>query len=137
MTADELRLIGSMATAIGAVVAALIVGIAGNVISVRYSKERDKQQRESDWRNHAVELTKLDLQRKLASWTPDKGPLRPTILDFLANYRDLQQLEYSDSEGTMSPADLYIRICNDRINSNVDLGEDADLPDKTPGEHVP
>ena len=120
MTPDELKFYGSLATAIGAVIAALIVAVGGNILSSRYSKERDEQQRETDWRNHALELTKLDLERKLKTWKPDKGPLRPTILDFLANYRDLGQLQYTDPKGTMSPAELYQKICNDRINTCTD-----------------
>jgi hypothetical protein len=58
--------------AIGTIVAALIVGIAGSLISRRYARQRDKQDKESQWRQHAIELTKLDLQRKLESWPPER-----------------------------------------------------------------
>ena len=70
--------------------AALIVGVAGGMISRRYARERDRQDKESQWRQHAIELAKLDLERKLRTRGPDDpSPTRPSVLDFLANYRDL------------------------------------------------
>jgi uncharacterized membrane-anchored protein YhcB (DUF1043 family) len=96
-------------------VAALIVGIAGAYISHRFSRERDRQDKESQWRQHAIELTKLELERKLETRGPDSTEsFRPSILDFLANYRDLQEL------GSTSPADLYKKILNDRIATSKD-----------------
>jgi hypothetical protein len=106
----------------GTVLAALAIGVAGGLISNRYSRERDRQDKESQWRSHAIELTKLDLQRQI--WTRehrDTGredattdivgdPLRPSVLDFLANYRDLHEL------GSRTPAELYGKIQKDRIN---------------------
>jgi Putative Ig domain len=54
----------------------------------------------------------LDLERKLKTRSAtDTSPLRPSILDFLANYRDLQEL------GSKSPTDLYEIIKSKRINS--------------------
>jgi hypothetical protein len=111
----------SVIEAIGTVLAALAIGVAGGLISAKYQSRRDEQDKESQWRSHAVELTKLDLQRRL--WTiehPEKlgsrqedvaivEPPRPSILDFLANYRDLQEL------GTRTPRDLYETILRDRI----------------------
>jgi hypothetical protein len=112
----------SFIQASGTLFAALAVGVAGGLISAYYSGERDRQDKESQWRSHAIELTKLDLQRQL--WTRehreragsgvegaamDGEPLRPSILDFLANYRDLHEL------GTRTPAELYDKILRDRI----------------------
>jgi hypothetical protein len=66
---------------------------------------RDKQGKEVEWRKHAIELTKLDLERKIKTRQPtDTRPLRPSILDFLANYRDLRELDKA------SPRDLYTAI---------------------------
>jgi hypothetical protein len=109
----------SVIQASGAVLAALAIGVAGGYISVKYSRERDRQDKESQWRSHAIELTKLDLQRRL--WTLEHQerrvteaaagdePPRPSILDFLANYRDLKEL------GSRTPKDLYEKIMSDRI----------------------
>jgi hypothetical protein len=112
----------SLIQAGGTVLAALAIGVAGGLISAKYSRERDRQDKESQWRTHAIELTKLDLQRRL--WTLEHGasgghgvtvpakdgePPRPSILDFLANYRDLQEL------GARSPSDLYETILKKRI----------------------
>jgi len=64
-------------------------------------------------RSHAVELTKLEMERKLEAWKvnnkADKRPLRPVIQDFLAVYRDLQELR------TVSPKELYEKIDKSRI----------------------
>ena len=73
-------------------------------------KARHQLDKESEWRSHAVELTKLDFQRILKAWKPGKGPMRPVILDFLAVYRDLKELDY------VSPKDLYETIRTKRIN---------------------
>lgn len=111
---------GNIISATATILAALIVGIAGAMIGQRYARERDRQDKESQWRQHAIELTKLDLERKIKTWPEEKKEhLRPTILDFLANYRDLQQL------GEMSPKELYLKIIEDRIQS-VDEEVDND-----------
>lgn len=99
----------------GTILAALIVGVAGSVISRRYSRERDRQDKESQWRQHAIEITRLDLERKLG----DRGAaassrLRPCVMDFLANYRDLQEL------GQSSPKELYEKIEKERIQRASD-----------------
>jgi len=102
--------VDSIIQALGTIGAALIVGIAGGLISRHYARERDKQDKESQWRQHAIELTKLDLERKLRSQSPNGSrPLRPSILDFLANYRDLQEL------GNSTPRELYEKILKERI----------------------
>jgi hypothetical protein len=99
------------------VLAAVIVGVFGAMVGRRYARERDRQDKESQWRSHAIELTKLDLERKLRSRSLDATePLRPGILDFLANYRDLQEL------GKSSPAELYERIKASRITTSGSKG---------------
>ncbi len=108
----EPQVIAAAVQAIGTVVGALIVGVAGAIIGRRFARERDRQDKESQWRQHAIELTKLDLERKLKSFDPKAGAsIRPSILDFLANYRDLQEL------GEQSPRELYERIQRDRTAS--------------------
>lgn len=106
----EKEVVAALVQGSGTVLAALIVGVAGALIGGRYSRERDRQDRESQWRQHAIELTKLDVERKLKNHRPHADPpLRPPILDFLANYRDLQEL------GNSSPKVLYLKIEQDRI----------------------
>jgi len=106
-----LAFLGSIVQLVGTVSAAIIVGVAGGLITVRYSREKDRQDKESQWRQHAIELTKLDLQRKLgAKGSAGRAPIRPSVLDFLANYRDLKELD------TKSPKDLYLIIERDRIS---------------------
>lgn len=96
----------------GTVFAALIVGVAGGLIGRRYSRERDRQDKESQWRQHAIELAKLDLERKLkSSVSLSNKTIRPSVLDFLANYRDLQELDH------LTPKELYERIRKDRVAS--------------------
>jgi hypothetical protein len=94
------------------IIGAFIVGFFGTIIQRKYSRERDRQDKESQWRQHAIELTKLDLERKIKDWEMSKNykPLRPSILDFLANYRDLQEL------GDKSPTQLNEDIINKRIS---------------------
>jgi hypothetical protein len=102
-----LTAIAAASAAVGAVVAALLTVLLGKL----FVGARDKQDREVEWRKHAVELTKLELERKLNSGRDfQKNPLRPCILDFLAHYRDLQEL------GKRSPLELYLKIQADRIN---------------------
>jgi hypothetical protein len=107
--------------AVGVVLAALIAGIFGTVISKAYLSRRDQQDREAQWRSHAIDLTKLDLERKLRTRPGgDTSPLRPSILDFLANYRDLQEL------GTVTPGELYERILKSRISHVRSQAGEAD-----------
>lgn len=112
MSSMEKEIVAAVLTASGTLVSAMIVGIAGALISKKYSKERDRQDKESQWRNHSIELTKLDLQRKLESHK-DNISIRPGILDFLANYRDLKELD------TISPGELYNKIIDSRITKNA------------------
>ncbi len=120
------RVIAGAFQAIGSIVAAMLVVMAGGVISRKYSRERDAQDKESQWRAHAVELAKLDLNRKLEirktspGTTPETSAnsgslttsprIRPSILDFLANYRDLKELDF------LTPKELYRKIWDQRIN---------------------
>lgn len=109
------KVFSGLIQALGTILSALIVGVAGALISRRYARERDRQDKESQWRQHAIELTKLDLERKLKTRpVDDVGPLRPSILDFLANYRDLQEL------GLRTPAELYGTILEKRISRQSD-----------------
>jgi len=71
-----------------------VAALVGKVIAVAWLSARDKQDKEVEWRNHAIELTWLDPERKLrARGKHDSRPLRPSIMDFLANYRDLQVVD--------------------------------------------
>jgi hypothetical protein len=97
--------------AIGTIAGALIIGVAGTLLTRWLAIARDRQDRESQWRTHAVELTKLDIQRKIETWKEGDPRPRPAILDFLANYRDLQEL------GKTTPKDLYLKIEKDRITA--------------------
>jgi hypothetical protein len=112
--------VSSLITGAATLFAAVIVGVFGAFIGAWFSRHRDSQDRESQWRSHAVELTKLDLERKLKTRDPnDRKPLRPSILDFLANYRDLQEL------GELSPKDLYLRIQKSRVSHQGESSADA------------
>lgn len=106
LTPGVLAALAALAGASGAVLAALI----GKLLVTPMLGARDRQDREAEWRKHALELTKLDLERKLKSGRDLRAqPLRPSILDFLANYRDLQEL------GGSSPKDLYNTILSKRL----------------------
>lgn len=131
-----IELLKVIIAALGPILAALIAATAGAWIAHRYASKREAAEsaaisdrhekdlealekrhdldKESEWRSHAVELTKLEVQRKLAVWQasePEKRhTLRPVILDFLANYRDLIELDES------TPRDLYLKIFSDRIS---------------------
>jgi hypothetical protein len=104
----EKEVIAAIITTSGTLSSALIIGIAGALISKKYAKERDRQDKESQWRNHSIELTKLDLERKLESFK-NNVPIRPGIIDFLANYRDLKELD------NKTPGDLFEEIKENRI----------------------
>lgn len=107
----DLELVKAVITAAGSVVAALIVAIAGTLLSRFFARARDRQDKEAQWRDHAIELAKLDLQRHLDGAPPEKRQrqMRPSILDFLANYRDLKELD------TKTPRELYETIMEKRL----------------------
>ena len=103
--------------AVAAVVAAVVGPVITAIVSKLYLGARDKQDRETEWRKLAVELTKLDLERKLACRLPnDTTPIRPVILDFLANYRDLSELGKRTAGKKLTPGELYEKIKADRIS---------------------
>ncbi len=107
----QLQMWAAIITASGTVLGAMIVGVFGTLITRKYSREKDRQEKEAQWRDHAIELTKLDLERKLKRYDVDHNiPLRPSILDFLANYRDLLELD------KVAPKALYLNILEKRIN---------------------
>jgi hypothetical protein len=104
--------LASIIQALGTMGAAVIVWIAGSLITRRQNENRNEQDREAQYRTHAVELTKLEAARKLKRFEldPTNQPFpRTSILDFLANYRDLKQLDYKE------PKDLYAEIEEKRI----------------------
>lgn len=110
-----MALVASVIEAGGTVAAAIIVAVAGGLISNLYNRERDRQQKEAQWREHALELTKLDLQRKLSPrGTSATKPIRPSVLDFLANYRDLTELDRTP------PGELYAKILKGRLKAKTD-----------------
>jgi hypothetical protein len=114
LSPGTLSIIVSVIGAIGAILGATIAGIIGKVLVTPFLGARDRQDREIEWRKHAIELTKLDLDRKLKTRAAtDTTPLRPSILDFLANYRDLQEL------GVRTPKDLYNIIKANRITTSA------------------
>jgi hypothetical protein len=93
----------------GAVIA-LVGGLVGGALTNYVAMLRNAQDKESEWRSHAIELTKLDAERMIELRRTDSTrKLQPLVLAFLANYRDLQDLN------TMSPKDLYLKIKRDRI----------------------
>lgn len=112
LSPPALATIAALAGAIGAIIAAVITAIVSKLIVTPFLGARDRQDKEAEWRKHAIELTKLDLERKLKTRSPaDTNPIRPSILDFLANYRDLQEL------GDKSPKELYTKIISDRVKA--------------------
>lgn len=119
-----LAAVTALTTATGAVIVAVVTGLITKFVV----GARDRQDREVEWRKHAIELTKLDLDRKLKTRSPtDTRPVRPSILDFLANYRDLQDLDKA------APRDLYATILAMRIKKqNTSAPEPAPKPGKEP-----
>lgn len=114
----------SVATLTGIVIAAVI----GRIWAASWLSARDRQDREAEWRKHALELTKLDLERKIAmKLFGPSNPLRPSILDFLANYRDLQEL------GSSTPAQLYQKIDTTRITKTSPSPVAEPHPPSAPG----
>lgn len=114
-------------TALAGAVGAVVVGIITGVVTKFVVGARDRRDREVEWRKHAIELTKLDLDPKLKTRSSsDTRPIRPSILDFLANYRDLQDLDKA------SPRDLYATILAMRIKEQ-NTGAPEPPPKETPG----
>jgi hypothetical protein len=134
LTPATLVAITAFAGASGAVIAAIITAIIAKFFVTPFLGARDKQDKEVEWRKHAIELTKLDLERKIKTRQPtDMRPLRPSILDFLANYRDLRELDKA------SPRDLYTAIEAMRITqldppANPSPGPETKAPER---RHAP
>ena len=119
LSPGTLAAIAAIAGATGTIAAALVTVILGKLMVSPFLGARDRQDKEAEWRKHAIELTKLDLEGKLRTRAEtDKRPPRPSVLNFLANYRDLQEL------GTKTPTDLYLEIRARRTNTP----ESAALP---------
>ncbi len=131
---DDPQVLASLIQAVGTILGALIVGVAGGIITTRYNKARDRQDKESQWRQHAIELTKLDVERKL-KWQDQAIELiklqadakvkfdrsefdrpRAPVLDFLANYRELVELRDNEPPGWRTPAELYDTILKQRTH---------------------
>lgn len=128
---------------------AACASIVAAVISKRLVaplSKRDEQDQEVEWRNHAIELTKLDIEARLKTRDPaDLTPIRSSVLDFLANYRDLQEL------GTKTPTQLYDHILRCRTsppapkkadwrNHALELTKldiEAKLKTSQPADHIP
>ena len=110
LTPDTLKLLGVIVKAVASLLGIVIAAFLGKYLAGIWLSARDRQDKEVEWRNHAIELTKLDLERRIKSRGENAiPPLRPIILDFLANYRDLQEL------GKKSPKELYLKIEQSRI----------------------
>lgn len=110
LTPDTLTFLGVVVKAIASLLAVIIVGFFAKPFASIWLSARDKQDKEVEWRNHAIELTKLNLEGRMKLRETDHTiALRPSILDFLANYRDLQEL------GAKSPKELYSIIESSRI----------------------
>jgi hypothetical protein len=112
----------ALISAMGTVLAAVIIGVCGGLITGRYNRQKDRQEKELQYRSHAIELAKLDHERKLKLFEKDPDTrMRPGILDFLANYRDLKELDFCN------PAELYTKIKQQRISAS--LPADASRPE--------
>jgi hypothetical protein len=130
LTPPTFAAIAAVTGALGAILVAIITVVIGKLIVTPFLGARDKQDREVEWRKHAIELTKLDLERNLRTRAASDKKPRPVILDFLANYRDLREL------GTRTPTELYELILKNRINtpaSAINSGQWANLAVK-PGD---
>ena len=117
-------LVGTVIAAVATLVGIALTAVLGKVLSSAWLSARDRLDKETEWRSHAIELTKLDVQKKIERFKIDPSiQLRPSILDFLAIYRDLQEL------GSQSPKELYIQIIENRTKdigrnrSGEDVGE--------------
>ena len=125
LSPGALSAVVALAGLAGVIIGAIITGVFGKILVTPFLSARDQQDKEAEWRKHAIELTKLDLERKLKTRSEaDKTPVRPSIMDFLANYRDLQEL------GVRTPKELYIIIDRQRITRRAEEPASPDLPEK-------
>ena len=106
---ETVRLIGTVITALATLVGITLTALLGKLLGAAWLSARDRLDKETEWRNHAIELTRLETQKKIERFKLDQSiQLRPSILDFLAIYRDLQEL------GNKSPKELYREILDKR-----------------------
>ena len=114
---DTLKFLATVVKSIASLIGIFITAVLGKFLAGIWLSAKDRQDKEVEWRNHAIELTKLDLDRKIKTRSDGSTqPLRPSILDFLANYRDLQEL------GEKSPKELYLKIEKSRIKKPATAG---------------
>ncbi|WPJ96357.1 hypothetical protein SH580_01405 [Coraliomargarita algicola] len=109
MSAD---LIGPISQAVGTIASAIIIGVIATRLQRKYQKEKDRQDRDAQWRQFAIDLTRLELERKIEVYKADKGSskeIRTVIDDFLAFYRDLNELGPTGN-GSKTVRELYIDI---------------------------
>src|SRR5665811_1348852 len=65
------------------VISAVIVAGVGTWIAQRFARQRDREVREKEWIDQATALTRLDIERKMNTWSEEeKRDIRPPILDF-------------------------------------------------------
>lgn len=116
MTENGIKVLIATLEAFGSIGAAIILGIVANRIRDRYQKEKDRQDKDAQWRQHAIDLTRLELERKIEQFkksTQPDLPIRSVIDDFLAFYRDLNELGPT-GEGQKSVKELYLEIMTRR-----------------------
>lgn len=132
---------GALATLGAATVVAIGGGLAAYFITGRIQRDRNEQDRESQWRSHAVELTKLEAERVFKTRRPGER-VEPFIHVFLALYRDLSELGRVKSLGR-SPTQQS-RLIRERRTSRRDqvtvIGSDdiratVVCPPEGDGEH--
>jgi hypothetical protein len=61
LSSGTLSVIVAFIGALGAIIGAIITGIVAKLFVTPFLGARDRQDREVEWRKHAIELTKLDL----------------------------------------------------------------------------
>lgn len=123
---ETLKFLATVVTSIASLIGIIIAAILGKILAGIWLSARDRQDKEVEWRNHAIELAKLDLDRKIRTRSAGSTQrLRPSILDFLANYRDLREL------GEKSPKELYLKIEGSRIKTPVDRETDTEANTST------
>lgn len=93
LNSETLKFLATVVKSIASLIGIIIAAILGKILAGIWLSARDRQDKEVEWRNHAIELSKLDLDRKIRTRPAQSTePLRSSILDFLANYRDLREL---------------------------------------------
>lgn len=115
---ETVDFLGTLVTAGATLLGIVLTALVGKLVGSAWLSARDRLDKEAEWRKHAIELTRLETEKKIARFNKDQTiNLRPSILDFLANYRDLQEL------GTRSPRQLYDDIITKRTKKIDRTGE--------------